>query len=63
MTITTSMSCSAHFYPRKRIGLPGRVPNWEAREVMGIPIPMTNHFVGNAVPPLMAEYIGRLAQI
>ena len=58
-TITTSMSSSSHYYPRKAIGLSGRIPNWEAKEIMGIPadIKMTNKQIGNAVPPLYAYQI------
>ena len=60
-TITTRMSCPTHFYPRKRAGLKGTVPNDEAREVMGIGIPMPSAMVGEAVPPPMARYIGEIA--
>ena len=40
-----------------------RLPVWEAKEVMGIPAesPMTGLEIGEAVPPVFAEYIGRLA--
>ena len=61
VTVTTSMSSIGHYYHRKKIGLSGRVPNWEAREVMGIDIPMTNKQVGEAVPPAYAEFVGRRA--
>ena len=59
--ITTSMCASSHFYPRKRAGLPGRVPNWEAKEVMGIleDVKMTQREVGEAVPPPYAQWIGQ----
>ena len=59
VTITTSMCASSHYYRRKKAGLPGRVPNWEALEVMGIDRPMTNRQIGEAVAPAMAEFIGR----
>ena len=60
-TITTSMSSSSHFYRRKRAGLPGKIPLWEAKEMMGIPPEhqMTVREVGEAVPPKYSEYIGR----
>ena len=59
-TITTSMASASHFYPRKRIGLLGNVPVWEAKEVMGIPAEqqMTAREIGEAVPPPYAHYIG-----
>ena len=53
------MSCTSHFYPRKRRGLAGRVGKAEAAEVMGITAPMTGRQIGEAVPPPMAEWIGR----
>ena len=57
--ITTSMSCTAHYYPRKSRGLSGRVGRAEAAEVMGITGPLTVHQIGEAIPPPMAEWIGR----
>ena len=59
VSITRSMSCTAHYYPRKRRGLSGRVGKAEAAEVMGIAAPMSVHQIGEAVPPPMAEWIGR----
>ena len=59
--ITTSMCSTNHYYPRKRHGKPGRVPNWEAKEVMGITGRMTNHEVGESIPPAYAEFIAREA--
>lgn len=58
-TITTSLSASSHFYPRKRAGLPGKVPVWEANEVMGIPegYRLTGKEIGEAVPPPYARFI------
>ena len=58
-TITTSLSASLHFYPRKRAGLPGKVPVWEANEVMGIPegFRLTGKEIGEAVPPPYAKFI------
>ena len=61
VTITTSMSAHTHYYPRKRRGLPGMIGVVEAREVMGIRIPMTAREVGEAVPPPMAEWIAHHA--
>ena len=57
--ITTSLSASSHFYPRKRAGLPGKVPVWEANEVMGIPegFRLTGKEIGEAVPPPYAKFI------
>ena len=59
--ITTNMSASKHFYPRKRIGLTGRVSTAEAKAVMGIQSNMTQREIGEAVPPAMAEWLGRQA--
>ncbi|ESZ32623.1 DNA cytosine methyltransferase [Mesorhizobium sp. L2C066B000] len=61
ITITTSLSCKSHFYPRKKVGKPGRVPAWEACEAMGITRPMTAHEVGEAIPPAYSEFIAREA--
>ena len=62
-TITKSMCSSSHFYRRKENGLPGRIPNWEAKEIMGIPpeYEMTLSEIGEAVAPPMAEYIAKEA--
>ena len=62
-TITTSMCASSHFYHRKANGLPGRIRNWEAKEIMGIPAEyeMTNTEIGEAVPPAYSEYIAKEA--
>jgi len=57
ITITTSLSCKSHFYPRKRAGKAGRVPPSEACEAMGIFRPMTGHEVGEAIPPAYAQFI------
>ena len=56
--ITTSMSAASHYYRRKRAGLRGRIPNEEAREIMGIPIYMPTVMVGESIPPAMSKYIG-----
>ena len=56
--ITTSMSMASHYYARKRNGMRGRIPNKEAREVMGIPIYMPTMMVGESIPPPMAKYVG-----
>jgi DNA (cytosine-5)-methyltransferase 1 len=61
VTVTTSLSSKNHFYPRKRIGLPGRVSPAEACEAMGITRSMTAREVGNAIPPAYAEFIARQA--
>ena len=61
VSISTSMSNACHFYPRKKIGLSGRVGVVEAREVMGITIPMTVRQVGEAIPPAYAEFVARRA--
>ena len=52
-TITTSMASSSHFYRRKAIGLPGKIPHKEAIEIMGLPddSPMTCKEIGLSVPP------------
>ena len=57
--ITTSLAASSHFYPRKRAGLPGKVPVLEANEVMGIPegFRLTGKEIGKAVPPPYAKFI------
>ena len=47
ITVTTSLCATSHYYPRKRAGLPGRVP--------------TGAQVGEAVPPAYAELIARRA--
>ena len=59
LSITTSLSSPAHFYPRKQRGLRGRVDSAEAAAAMGITTPMTGRQVGEAVAPPMAEWIGR----
>ena len=61
VTITSSMCASSHYYSRKRAGLPGRVPNREALEVMGIRQHMINREVANAVAPPMARYVAEVA--
>lgn len=61
ITITTSLSCKSHFYPRKRAGKTGRVPALEACEAMGIDHRMTAREVGEAIPPAYSEFIGRAA--
>ena len=59
VTVTRSMSCPNHYYPRKRRGLSGRVGKAEAAEVMGIAAPMSVSQISQAVAPPMAEWIGR----
>ena len=60
ITVTKSLASSSHFYPRKRAGLPGRVPVADACAAMGIEHPMTSKEVGEAIPPAYTEYIGKL---
>ena len=62
-TITKSMCSSSHFYRRKLNGLPGRIPNWEAKEIMGIPpeYEMTLSEIGESIPPAYSEYIAKEA--
>ncbi len=62
VTVTTSLSASSHYYPRRRAGLPGHVPIKEARAVMGITTPMTARQVGEAVPPPYAALLGQRAR-
>ena len=59
-TITKSLCHGSHYYPRKRLGLPGRIPKHEAMEVMGITHDMTCEQIGEAVPPAYAEYVAGL---
>ena len=59
ITVTTSLSSASHFYPRKAVGLKGRVPAAEACEAMGIDVPMTAREVGEAIPPVFGEFIAR----
>ena len=61
VTISTRMCAKSHWYERKRRGQGGMVSNAEAREVMGIEHYMTNHEVGEAVPPAYAAFIGSQA--
>ena len=57
VTITKSLGAQSHFYPRKAMGLPGRLRIWEAKAAMGIPDaqPMTAAEIGEAVPPAYAS--------
>ena len=59
VTITTSMCATSHYFPRKAAGLPGRVPVWEAKLVMGIPLcsRLTGPGIGEAVPPAYSAYV------
>lgn len=61
VTITTSMCATSHYWPRKRAGLPGRVPVAEARAVMGLPreAPVTGWQLGEGIPTLYAYYLAR----
>ena len=56
--ITGSMSSPEHFYPRKRVGLPGKIPKREAMQVMGIRHDMTVAEIGESIPPAFAKFIG-----
>ena len=62
-TITKSLCATSHFYHRKANGKTGRIPNWEAKEIMGIPQEqhMTDAEIGEAVAPPMAEFIAKEA--
>jgi len=58
IVVTTSLAAPGHYYPRRKAGLPGRVPAEEACEAMGIDLPLNAHQVGEAIPPAYARYIG-----
>ena len=60
LTVTTTMASNNTFYARKANGLPGKAPNDEAKEKMGIPeeYEFTVAEVGRAVPPPFAKFIG-----
>ena len=60
ITVTTTMASNNMFYARKAVGLPGKVPNRESKEKMGIPkrFDMTTAEIGRAVPPPYAKFIG-----
>ena len=59
VTVTKSLASTSHYYPRKRAGLPGKVPVKEANEVMGIPSRyyLTGNEIGEAVPPPYSRFI------
>ena len=63
VTVTKSLSCASHYYPRKRAGLPGNVSVKEANEVMGIPSHyyLTGNEIGEAVPPPYSRFIAEEA--
>ena len=60
LTVTTTMGSNNTFYARKANGLPGKAPNHESKEKMGIPkrFDMTTAEIGRAVPPPYAKFIG-----
>ena len=60
LTVTTTMASNNMFYARKANGLPGKAPNWESKEKMGIPeeYAFTTAEIGRAVPPPYARFIG-----
>ena len=60
ITVTTTMASNNMFYARKAVGMPGKVPNHEGKEKMGIPkrFDMTTAEIGRAVPPPYAKFIG-----
>ena len=60
--VTKSLSAPAHFYPRKKKGLTGKVPVKEACEAMGITHEMTAGEVGESIPPVYAEYMANKAK-
>ena len=59
LSITTSLSASAHYYRRKALGLNGRASLEEAKDVMGIPQwhTMTRHEIGESIPPAYSRFI------
>ena len=64
MPITTHLSLGDKQWRRWRERIPDLKSNItvaEARRGMGIETEMTGNQVGQAIPPAMAEYIGRLA--
>jgi DNA (cytosine-5)-methyltransferase 1 len=61
VTVTQSLSSPNHFYKRKEIGLPGRVPPKEACEAMGIDRRLTAREVGESIPPAYSKYISSFA--
>ena len=62
-TITKSLCSTSHYYRRKAVGLPGRIPRDEAAEVMGISHYMTCDEIGEAVPPPYALYVANVCLI
>ena len=60
LTVTTTMGSNNTFYARKANGLPGKPPNAESMEKMGIPVEynFTMAEIGRAVPPPYAKLIG-----
>ena len=60
LTVTTTMGSNNTFYARKANGLPGKPPNVESKEKMGIPdeFDFTTAEIGRAVPPPYAKLIG-----
>ena len=60
LTVTTTMGSNNTFYARKANGLPGKAPNVESMEKMGIPVEykFTTAEIGRAVPPPYAKLIG-----
>ena len=67
-TITKSLGAQSHFYRRKAKGLPGKLPlrpqdaqegDDNAHDVMGITHRMTQNGIGEAIPPIYAELIGK----
>ena len=60
LTVTTTMGSNNSFYARKAAGLPGKAPNHESKQKMGIPkqFEMTTAEIGRAVPPPYARFIG-----
>ena len=61
VSITKSLSARSHYYPRKALGLRGRVSRDEAAEVMGYTGPMTGEMIGESIPPRYSQIIGEAA--
>lgn len=61
VTITKSLSHPQHYYKRVRMGLPGRLPVEEARQIMGIRHAMPGYMIGEAIPPAMAAWVVKSA--